>query len=71
MQTSPGEVSWPAGTAVGIPSWKRGEKESWHWVPFFCHKITGKKELSVKIGSHGNVPSAISPKELTEGVALL
>lgn len=67
-----GGGSWPAGTTVGIPSWKKGEKDSWHWGPFFGHKITGKKELSVQGGSHGNVPSAVSPRELTEeGVALL
>lgn len=50
---------------------KERRKESWRWGPFFCHEITGKKGLSVKVGSHGNVPPAVSPRELTETVALL
>lgn len=67
MQTPWEEVGWPAGTTVDIPSWKEGEKESWHWDSFFCHKTTGKKKgLSVKVGSHSNVPSAVSPRELME-----
>lgn len=47
------------------------KKKAFAGVPFAATKYL-KKELSAEVGSHGNVSSAVSPREHTgEGVALL
>lgn len=47
------------------------EKKDFTGVPSAATKYL-KRELSAEVGSHGNVSSAVSPKEHTEeGVALL
>lgn len=49
-----------------FPHGRKEKKKAGTGIPSSATKQLEKKGLSVKIGSHSNVPSAVSPRELME-----